>query len=125
MTTPEERELFLSRCKRAWNWLEKYAPEEFCYRLNASPVQVSMTETESKAVDSLVGLISKCDLNAIDAKELNQSIYDDVIRATEVDAKEFFRVVYQKLINRDQGPRLPSFLKEIGAERLKNLLQGV
>ena len=61
-------------------------------------------------------------LDAVEPKDLNQAIYDDVIHKTGADAKEVFHAVYKKLIGRDQGPRLPGFLKEIGKDRLLALL---
>jgi lysyl-tRNA synthetase class 1 len=70
----------------------------------------------------LIALVKSTDLDSIDPKELNQAIYDRVVHAAAVDPKAFFTVVYQTLIGRDQGPRLPGFLKEIGQNRLLELL---
>lgn len=123
--TEQDRKFFENRSKCAWNWLEKHAPEEFCYRLHAEPVTYEMTDLDRKAMHALTTLVSNEDLDAIEAKDLNQKIYDDVIRGVGVDAKDFFRVVYQKLIGRDQGPRLPGFIKEIGADRIGELLREV
>ncbi len=113
---------FQRRAQCALNWLEKHAPTEFKYSIHKSAVEVPMNESQQKAVSALRSLIESEDLDVVDPKELNQKIYDDVIRGVPCDAKEFFSTVYQKLIGRDQGPRLPSFLKEIGKERLLSLL---
>ncbi len=120
--TNEDLKAFDVRCQKAWNWLSNFAPEEFRYRLNAEPADVNVTETEAKALTLLRSLVDQVDLDAIDAKDLNQKIYDDVIHGSGVDSKEFFTLVYRKLISRDKGPRLPSFVKEIGRERLLKLL---
>ncbi len=120
--TPVDRESFDARAKRAWNWLEKYAPEEFRYSLHDSRVEVSATPEQQTALAALRKLVETTDLVAIEPKELNQSIYDHVINAAGCDGKAFFTAVYQRLIGRDQGPRLPGFLKEIGKERLLELL---
>ena len=121
-TDAEDRKAFEERAVRALTWLEKHAPENFRYGLNKTPVVVAGGDAELAALAQLRVLVAATDLEAIDAKDLNQKIYDDVIRKTECDAKAFFTVVYRKLISRDQGPRLPSFLKEIGRERLMELL---
>lgn len=121
--TEQDKNLFVDRCQRAWNWLKSYAPEEFIYTLNGTAISVECSEDQQKALSALIELVDKTDLETIPAKDLNQAIYDEVIRKCEVDAKDFFQVVYQKLISRDRGPRLPGFMKEIGSERLLNLLK--
>ena len=113
---------FNERAQRAWNWLEKYAPAEFKYRIHSEKQEIDADESMNKAKTLLRDLIGKTDLDAIEAKDLNQAIYDDVIRGAEVEAKPFFQLVYQHLIGRDQGPRLPSFLKEVGKDKLLELL---
>lgn len=117
-----DRQAFLNRCTKAWSWLSKHAPEEFCYRINSAPVAVEATAEITQAVAALKTMVAATDLNAIEAKDLNQKIYDDVIKACNIDAKDFFGVVYRKLINREKGPRLPAFMIEIGKDRLLNLL---
>lgn len=120
--TPADRDAFMMRCRCAMNWLLEYAPEEFCYRINKDPIDISLSQEQETAMSALVGMIKGVDLATIDPKDLNQKLYDDVIKATGVESKEFFQAVYQKLINRDRGPRLPNFMKEIGQDRLLNLL---
>jgi len=121
--TDLNKKTFLDRAKRAWFWLENHAPDEFCYTLNPQAVAVEASAEVSAGIAKLRDLIGRTDLEQIDGKDLNQLIYDEAIRGAECDAKDFFRATYQKLIGRDQGPRLPSFLKEIGRERLMELLQ--
>ncbi|MFW7380777.1 MAG: lysine--tRNA ligase [Oligoflexus sp.] len=118
-----DESLFRQRAERALHWLENFAPDEFRYRLNAEAREMELDDLQMKAVAALAQLVGKIDLAEIEAKDLNQMIYDDVIRGVGIDSQAFFQVVYQKLINRDQGPRLPGFLKEIGKERLLTLLR--
>jgi lysyl-tRNA synthetase class 1 len=120
--TTADRASFIERAALAWNWLEHHAPDEFKYRLRDEPSNVALGAEDRKAMDALRQLISSVDLESIDPKDLNQRIYDDVIRVSGCDSKAFFTATYQRLIGRDQGPRLPSFLKEIGAERLLTLI---
>ena len=120
--TEQDRKLFVDRSHRALFWLENYASEEFRYKINDQIISLDLSEPQENALLELRNLISSCDLESIDTKELNQQIYDKVIRAAGCDAKEFFSVVYQKLISREKGPRLPGFMKEIGKDRLLGLL---
>lgn len=118
----KDEELFELRCQMALNWLEKYAPEEFKYRINKVKVDCPLDEQQEQAIVAFKAMLDKIDLDSIEAKELNQLIYDDVIRGVGIDAKHCFQGIYKRLINRDQGPRLPGFVKEIGRERLLQLL---
>lgn len=67
-------------------------------------------------------MIIRVDLDTIEGKDLNDLLYEEVIRGVEIEPKEFFELVYNKLISRDKGPRLPSFLKELGSEKIAKLL---
>lgn len=117
-----EKQYFYKRAKRAWGWISNFAPESFCYRINQEKKVMDLNEIQTKSIELLNKLVQDTDLDQIESKDLNQKIYDDVIRGAGIDSKEFFSVVYQKLIGRPQGPRLPSFMIEIGAERLIKLL---
>ncbi len=118
----QEKALFFARAQRALHWLRECASDEFRYQIHTQPVAVSLSEKQTEALTALCQLLSELDLETIDAKDLNQRLYDDIIHKVSCDGKEFFAAVYQKLIGRDQGPRLPGFLKEIGRERLLKLL---
>lgn len=120
-----ERQLFLARAERAWNWLQDYAPDEFRYQIHKQPVALALSDKQKEALAAFRGLLEKVDLASIDPKDLNQRLYDDIIHTTGCEGKEFFAAVYQKLIGRDQGPRLPAFIKELGRERILSLLQEV
>lgn len=120
--TDADRAVFLSRAERAAHWLAQFAPEEFRYKLHATRVELPLSDLQKTGIAALKDLVQRTDLDAIDPKELNQAIYDQAITASGVDGKEFFSAVYQSLIGRDQGPRLPGFLKEIGKAKLLELL---
>ena len=123
ITSESDIKNFHSRSARAIFWLEHYASEEFKYRLNSQKIldsQLGLSSNVTEAICNLKQMISSIDLSSIDTKDLNQKIYDCF--NTICDSKEFFSAVYQKIIGRPQGPRLPSFLKEIGKERVVNLL---
>jgi lysyl-tRNA synthetase class 1 len=121
----EEKLAFVSRSERAWTWVKEHAPDEFRYSIHSAPVAITLSEQQKAAVLALRGLLQKLDLNAIEVKDLNQRLYDDIIHTTGCDGKEFFTAVYQKVIGRDQGPRLPGFLKELGNDRVLRLLADV
>ncbi len=123
--TAEDKAAFVSRAQRAWNWITESAPEEFRYHINKAPVTISLTELQVSAVKALLELLNQVDLDKIEAKDLNQRLFDDIIHKTGCDGKDFYQAVYQKVISRDQGPRLPMFIKDLGADRLAKLLADV
>lgn len=114
---------FIRRAQCALHWLADYAGDQFKYQLYQEPVNLDLKPEILKAVQDLKTLIEKEDLVEISVNDLNQKIYDDVIHQNEsVEAKDIFQAIYMKIIGREQGPRLPSFLKEIDKERLLKLL---
>jgi lysyl-tRNA synthetase class 1 len=123
--TPLERDLFIARAERALNWLRDHAPDEFCYQIHRQTVEVNLSEKQKAALVAFKQLLQTLDLNGFEPKDLNQRLYDDIIHVTGCEGKEFFTAVYQKLIGRDQGPRLPAFIKELGRDRILSLLQDV
>ena len=101
--------MFERRCNSALSWLKLYAPDEFKYTINREPVDIEVDDKQKEALAALRQLVEETDLDAIEPKDLNQKIYDDVIRKVDIDAKHCFEAVYRKLMNRPQGPRLPGF----------------
>lgn len=120
--TAEDKAAFTLRAQKALAWLKTSAPEEFRYSINSSPLTLNLSDSQQRGLNALKVLLNEIVLESIDAKDLNQLIYDKAIREAECEGKEFFQAVYRKLINRDQGPRLPNFLKEIGKERVLRLI---
>lgn len=118
----EEKTFFIQRAERALFWLENHAPEEFRYRLRIEKANLKLSETETGIVEALKNLLLENDIEKMDEKSINQLIWDKVIKGTNSDSKQAFQTIYKVLLDRDQGPRLPSFLKEIGKERLLELL---
>ncbi|MCB9229096.1 MAG: lysine--tRNA ligase [Deltaproteobacteria bacterium] len=120
--SPADQEKFHARASRALKWLQTFAPDEFRYTLNSNPVRPDLGDDQLRALQAIRQLIHETDLDAISTKDLNELIWEKAVRGADCDAPDMFRAVYQKLISRNQGPRLPGFLKEIGKERLLEIL---
>ncbi len=117
-----DREEAVKRSKCAWTWLEKYAPDEFRWRLNSKlDTSKIASDLEQKAFAAMVDFVKNNDLESMEPKAINDKLYAEVIHAVQADGQIFFKFIYQLLISRDQGPRLPSFLKEIGNKHLREL----
>jgi lysyl-tRNA synthetase class 1 len=118
---PEQEAGLRARCVCAKNWIDEYAPEEFCFKLRAAGETASLSDADTAALrelrDSVVVNIDQFDSD----KSCAQAIYDAAARRG-VDSKALFRAAYEALIGKDQGPRLASFLRSIGKERLLAIL---
>jgi lysyl-tRNA synthetase class 1 len=62
-------------------------------------------------------------MDSHDEKSLSEAIYT-LAGEAGIEAKEFFKLVYRVLIQKEMGPRLAGFLLIIGKERALELLGG-
>jgi lysyl-tRNA synthetase class 1 len=108
------KQAFLERCQRAWRWVTTYAPENFCYQLRTDPLPIEnivLHEACQRLIDELD--------HPVDV--LQERIWS-MIHEVGGEPKRVFAEIYRRLIGRDQGPKLPQFMKDIGKDRLRHLL---
>ena len=115
-------ESFKERAKRAWFWILNYAGEDFRYTLREEASTFDFSDCQKEAVKLCADFISSHDLDKLETKEINELLWANVINKVDCDSKEVFQGLYQCLVARDKGPRLPGFLKEIGRDRICELL---
>jgi len=120
-TSPEDLAKVRARAVCAWNWVQKYAPENFRFQLRdpGSPPP-AFAEAERRALRLLAVEVGE-KLAGHDEKSLAEAIYR-IAGEAGLESKEFFKVVYRALIQKDQGPRLAGFLLVLGRERVLQLL---
>ncbi len=117
---PEQEETLRQRAECAWYWVTECAPEEFRFSLRTDGTKAELTEQETELVRKIASdVLPKMD--GLDEKALAQAVYD-VATAAEIEPKAMFRVLYQALIGKDQGPRIASFMKIIGRDNLTKIL---
>ncbi len=101
--------------------MKEFAPEEFKFRLKPEGSAANaLNEAQANGVRGLLEVIDT-ELDQLDEKALNDKIYA-VAGTAGIDAKEFYKVMYQALVGKDQGPRLASFLKIVGQKKLQGVL---
>lgn len=111
----------MSRAECAWRWVRQFAPEDFKFKLKEEGTPAHALSPEAThAVRGLLAIIEG-EMDHLDEKALNDKIYA-VAGEAGLDTKEFYKVMYQALVGKDQGPRLASFLKIIGREKLLGIL---
>jgi len=101
-------------------WLEKHAPDDFRFTVQDS-VNVELKGLEKKAVKELAEKLKERKWTDL---ELHNEFY---IIAKNLGLKpgDFFKAVYMVLINKEKGPRLASFILQIGKDKVIDLLEKV
>jgi len=122
-TDEEDLEKIRTRGNCAWNWIGQYAPDSFRFTLRprgSTPIEV--TEGERKAIGLLHREIEQ-KLDSHEEKSLGEAIYT-LAEEAGMEPKEFFKLAYRVLIDKEMGPRLAGFLLIIGKERALELVGG-
>ncbi len=101
------------RAHCAKNWLEKYAPDDFKFKLNKSvpaSVKEKLSSAQKKALHDIAhALVTKDDWSD---EALHEEFYV-ILRNNKLETKEFFKAAYQVLCSADRGPKLAAFVLEI------------
>jgi lysyl-tRNA synthetase class 1 len=111
-----------TRARCAWNWLENHAPAEFRFRLRSEPGKVvPLSPAQAAAVGTLYKRLEQ-DFAGFDEQSLAQCIYD-LAQENGLEPREFFKIMYKILIDKEMGPRLAGFVLAIGREKILPLLK--
>ena len=111
LETEQEKTLFEQRARCVWNWIDRYAPEEFCYRIRKEPTKRVLSDDEAAALGRLVEVLSNTEEG--DEKALVGGI-KGVFEESPLTPQELFPVVYDLLIARPKGPKLSTLLTALG-----------
>ena len=106
------------RAECAKNWLNKYAPEEFKFTVQEE-CQVTLVKQEKVILKQLAEKLFEKEWTD---KDLHEEIYI-LCQNNDFPTGDFFKLAYRVLINKDKGPRLASFILEIGREKVAELLK--
>ena len=104
------------RAECAKYWLQHYAPNEFIFVVQEQ-CQVTIVNEEQKILHELAEKLREREWTD---RDLHEEIY---ILCTnhQFPHKDFFKLAYSVLINKEKGPKLASFILEIGRERVADL----
>ncbi|QTQ15791.1 lysine--tRNA ligase [Treponema parvum] len=118
---PEQKDALRRRAECAWYWVTECAPEEFKFALCTDKSKAELSDGELSCVKKLYNDVLPS-MNDLNESDLNQKIFD-IATELNMQPKDMFRAVYQVLIRKDQGPRLASFMKIIGKDKLASILE--
>jgi lysyl-tRNA synthetase class 1 len=122
-TSEEDLNRLRTRARCAWNWTQSYAPDSFRFSLRSRGSEpLELPPEERKAVVLLRQEIEE-NLDTHDEKSLGEAIYTLAAEA-RMEPKDFFKLVYRVLIDKEMGPRLAGFLLTIGKQRVLEILEG-
>ena len=122
---PEQEECLRRRAQCAWYWITESAPDcaaDMCFRIRddgskAEDITGDMLTAVKRVRDEVVPKVGTFPTD----KDCQQAMY---AIATELglEAKALFTALYHAIIDKDQGPRLASFMKIIGKDKLSKIL---
>jgi len=116
----DQLERLNQRARCAWYWITECAPEEFKFALRLDGSKADLAGPALEAVKKIRDeVLPKMD--TVDEKALSEMIYA-VAESCGIESKALFLATYQALVAKDQGPRLATFLKIIGHDRLAKIL---
>ncbi len=115
-----DKERLRTRAQCAVNWLQKYAPEEFKFEVQDS-CKIKVDAKGKKILNELAEKLQEKDWTD---KELHEEMYV-LITNNEYPTGDFFKLAYGILLNKPKGPKLASFILEIGRERVAKLFASV
>ena len=121
---PEQEERLRRRAACAWFWIQDSAPDhapEFCFALRNDGSKADLEGDILTAVKRVRDeVLPKMDSFQTD-KDCQQAMYD-IATEMGIEPKSLFTAMYKALIDKEQGPRLGSFMRIIGKNRLSEIL---
>ncbi len=117
----EQKGKIKSRAKCAWNWIQKFAPEDFRFSLGNAGAVVETSQNEKKALHRILEKLES-EFDQLDEKQIGEFLYKTA-EDSGLEPKQLFRVIYQVLIGKDRGPRLANFILTAGKEKIINVLR--
>ncbi|RMG93529.1 MAG: lysine--tRNA ligase [Deltaproteobacteria bacterium] len=116
---PAAAERFRSRARCIWNWIERFAPDDFRYRLRTEPVARDLEPAHREALARIVAFLR-------DTPRPTEAEAADALRGIVTNVpgggRAFYPVVYDLLLGRDRGPKLSTLLAAAGGKRIVPLL---
>lgn len=118
------------RLIKAKSWLEEYNPEEIIKLRDVVNKEYADTISEDAKnfVRKLHSFLLDVDTKTLSIEKLEEVVYHiprvDTLPPSELKKAQraFFKDIYNLLISKDTGPRLPTFIWAVDKKRLLNLL---
>ena len=110
----------MTRALCAKNWLGKYAPDNFKFKVQDKvPEDLKLNDKQKQALKKVAGVLKE---KKLDDKHLHDEFYK-IFTELGLKPNEFFEAAYSVLINKKRGPMLASFVLTIGKEKVIKLFE--
>jgi lysyl-tRNA synthetase, class I len=122
------------RLSRAIHWTSEFVPDSERTIVRESPDTERLATLSSQEATWLRLLLEELPDGELDVDPVTKLVYGvpKLARGQELDAdptdevkadqKEFFRLLYNLLVGKDRGPRLPTLIVALGQEKVRSLL---
>jgi lysyl-tRNA synthetase class 1 len=121
------------RLSRAVAWTERFVPDADRTTVRTEPDTVAIEALSAQEREwvalLLQGLQGDLDLDAttslvygVPKLARGMSLDDKPTDEVKSDQREFFRLLYHLLVDAERGPRLPTLMVALGADRVRSLL---
>ena len=99
----------------AWNWLTKYAPDDFKFTLKeAEDTTLNLSAAERQVISNLLDELEG---------GFDSHTEESLGTYAGIPPKELYRMMYQVLLGKNQGPRLAGFILTAGPDRILPILR--
>ncbi|MFH1630960.1 MAG: lysine--tRNA ligase [Candidatus Aenigmatarchaeota archaeon] len=117
-----EKERIRFRLNLAKNWVDRFVPEQRIILNTEFPGYVTklLTVGQKNALKELAHILGR----RIDQHQLYNAFYE-ICKQHNITTREFFKLMYRILINRESGPRLAPFIIALGRDRVRYLLEEI
>ena len=116
----EERRLSGERARCAWSWVERYAPDDFRFRIRRQPAATRLEGDPRRVIGRLVKILEESP--DIDEDALIPHL-KTICDGTSLTPTTFFPYAYDLLIDRPKGPKLTTLIGTMGVARALPLLR--
>ena len=109
-----------NRVKCIKQWIKNYAPESVVFEIQKEKPKIEFDDLQNKCIKLLIEKMKEVEWSP---EGIHNSFYE-LQEQNDIPAKNFFKIMYNVLLNKERGPRLGFFLatmnKEFIIERLES-----
>ena len=95
-----------NRVKCIKQWIQNYAPESVVFEIQKEKPEIKFDDLQNKCIKLLIEKMKEVEWSP---EGIHNSFYE-LQEKNEIPAKNFFKIMYNVLLNKDRGPRLGFFL---------------
>lgn len=123
--TPEDKAEIDYRAGYAKRWLEKFAPEDYRFKLQENEVPDAAKKFSAQQKEGLAKILEYIkSQKELDGQELHTKVHD-IKKEMGIEPKELFSAIYISFLGKDRGPKVGWFLSVLDKSFLEKRLEEV